>query len=110
MSISNVFIDQGAEFSITLTINDSAGDPLDLTNYTAAGQLRKTYTSTAKTDFVVTFDADRTTGKVTLSMTNAVTKLITAGQYVYDVVITASDGAKTRVVEGSGTVSPGVTQ
>ena len=37
-SISNIFIDQGATFSTTLTVNDANGSALDLTNYTAIAQ------------------------------------------------------------------------
>jgi len=34
-TISNIFIDQGADFSTTVTISDSDGSALDLTSYTA---------------------------------------------------------------------------
>ena len=50
-SISNIFIDQGATFTTTLTINDSNGDALDLTGYTAIAQLRKSPSSSTSTDF-----------------------------------------------------------
>ena len=33
-TISNLFIDQDADFTTTVTINDSTGSALDLTNYT----------------------------------------------------------------------------
>ena len=33
-SISNIFIDQGADFTTTLTVNDSNGDALNLLNFT----------------------------------------------------------------------------
>jgi hypothetical protein len=33
-----------------------------------------------------------------------------AGRFVYDVEITASGGAKTRVLEGQVEITPGVTQ
>ena len=42
-SISNIFIDQGADFTTTLTVNDSNGDALNLTNFTAAAMIRKTF-------------------------------------------------------------------
>ena len=44
-AVSNFFIDQGADFSTTLSLTDSNGDILNLTGYTALGQMRKTYGS-----------------------------------------------------------------
>ena len=34
-TISNLFIDQDADFTTTVTVNDSNGSALDLTSYTA---------------------------------------------------------------------------
>ena len=48
-------IDQGATFTTTLTINDSNGEALDLTGYTAIAQLRKSPSSSTSTDFTVAF-------------------------------------------------------
>lgn len=112
MSIANLYIDQGSDYTTTVTINDSTGSPLDLTSYTAAAQIRKTYTSSTSVLFAVVFDSDRTTGKITISLTNIQTSALKSGLYVYDVLIV--DGAipavKTRVVEGTANVSPVVTQ
>ena len=44
--IANIFIDQGADFSITVNVADVDGTTLNLTGYTAAAQMRKTYEST----------------------------------------------------------------
>ena len=103
-SISNIFIDQGADFTTTLTVNDSNGNALDLTNYTAAAQVRKTFLSSSATSFTVAFVSPRTSGQITLSLTDVQTATFEAGRFVYDVVITAADGTKTRVVEGQVTV------
>lgn len=110
MSISNLYIDQGSDFSTTLTINDSSGSVLDLTNYTAIAQIRKTYSSSSFTSFAVAFAADRTSGVITLSLSNAQTAAKTPGLYVYDVLISDVNSIKTRVVEGSVTISPMVAQ
>ena len=109
-TISNIFIDQGATFSTTVTIEDGTGSPLDLTGYTALAQIRKTYQSTTATDFTSTFDADRTTGLITISLTNTQTAALEEGRYVYDLLITDLSGTKTRVVEGIVTVNPSVSR
>jgi hypothetical protein len=110
MSISNLYIDQGSDFSTTITINDSDGSALDLTNYSVLAQLRKTYSSSTFILFTSTFDADRTTGKIKLTLTNIQTSSLNSGLYVYDVLISDVNSVKTRVVEGSVNISPMVTQ
>lgn len=108
MSISNIYIDQGSDFTTTLYINDSDGLPLDLTAYSVEAQIRKTYTSTEYVDFtssIVSLDS----GQITISLSNIQTSNMISGRYVYDVVLTDPTSVKTRVVEGSATVNPGVT-
>jgi len=109
-TISNLFIDQSADFTTTVTINDSAGSALDLTGYTALAMIRKTYQSTTATTFTSTFVSPRTSGQITISLTDTQTAALEAGRYVYDLVITDSSGNKTRVVEGIATVNPSVSR
>jgi len=109
-TISNLFIDQNADFTTTVTINDSNGSALDLTSYTALAMIRKTYQSTTATTFTSTFVSPRTTGQITISLTDTQTAALEAGRYVYDLVITDGSGNKTRVVEGIATVNPSVSR
>ena len=110
-TLSNIFIDQDATFSTTVTVNDSTGSALDLTGYTAVAQIRKTYLSSTATSMTVAFNADRTTGKIDLSLTATQTGALKAGRYVYDLSITTSDSSTTtRVVEGIATVNPSVSR
>ena len=110
-TISNIFIDCGADYTTTVTDTDSSGSALDLTGYTAAAQIRITYESSSATvAFTVAFNSDRTTGKLDISLTGAQTAPIAQGRYVYDVLITSGASAKTRVVEGIATFNPRVTQ
>ena len=110
-TISNIYIDAGADYTTTVTVSDSSGAALDLTGYTAAAQIRKTYESSAATvAFTVAFASDRTTGQLDLTLTGAQTAAVTQGRYVYDVLITSGAGALTRVVEGISTINPRVTQ
>ena len=109
-SISNIFIDQGATFSTTLTINDSSGSALDLTNYTAIAQIRKSPSSSTSTAFTLAFVSPRSTGQITISLTPTQTTALEAGRYNYDVLITSGSSVKTRVVEGIATVNPAVSR
>ena len=107
--LSNLSIDQGSDFSAEVIVEDSSGDVANLTGYTGAGQIRKTYTSSTAVAFGVTV-TNAAAGLLTLTLTNAVTNAMKAGRFVYDVEITkTSNGEKTRVVEGQVTINPGVT-
>ena len=108
-NIANLFIDQGTDFSITVDVTDAAGTALNLTGYSAAAQIRKTYASSAISATITTSIAAET-GQVTLSLTDTETTNLEAGRYVYDLNINSSSGQKTRVVEGQATVTPGVTR
>tara|TARA_Y100000389_G_scaffold142297_1_gene140277 strand:- start:1103 stop:1441 length:339 start_codon:yes stop_codon:yes gene_type:complete len=109
-TISNIFINQGANFSTTVTISDGDGTALDLAAFTALAQIRKTYESTTSTSFSATFESPRTTGEITISLTDTQTAALESGRYVYDLLITSVSGAKTRVVEGIATVNPSVSR
>ena len=108
-SISNIFIDQGATFTTTVTVTDSNGDAVNLSSYSVAAQIRKTFLSSSATAFTATI-SNASSGEITISLTDTQTTALEAGRFVYDVLITASGGTKTRVVEGQVTVNPSVTR
>ena len=107
--ISNIYIDQGCDFSITIDVTDAAGNVLDMTDYTASAQIRKTYSSSSVT---ATFSTaiNEVGGQVNVSLTSTQTSAIESGRYVYDVNITDASGSTSRVVEGQAIITPGVTR
>ena len=108
-SISNIVIDQGATFTTTVTVSDANGDAVSLVGYSVAAQIRKSHLSSTSTAFTASI-SNASAGEITISLTDSQTTSLEAGRYVYDVLITASGGAKTRVVEGQVTVNPSVTR
>jgi|SRR6056300_1936023 hypothetical protein len=108
-AIANLSMDQGATFSTVITVyqNDSI---LNLSGYTAAAQIRKSYSSSSSTAFTTTIDSDTSTGKITLSLTPTQTAALEEGRYVYDLEITASDSTVTRPIQGTVIVRPNVTR
>lgn len=103
-------IEQGANLTSIVTVNDVQGDAVNLTTYTASSQLRKSYYSSSANTLTSTVTGNAN-GQITLSMTAANTSLLTPGRYVYDLVITNStDNSKTRVIEGTAIVLPSVTR
>ena len=107
--ISNLTVDQGSTFTANIDCSDAGGNTLDLTGYTTAAQLRKTYDSSTFTAFTAQV-ANAVAGRLSISLTAAQTNGLNAGRYVYDVEITDSSGIVTRVVEGQVEVTPGVTR
>lgn len=105
---ANIVIDQGSDFSTTITVTDDSGSTVDLTGYTASGQIRKHYTASTATDFSTSVNASG--GTVTLSLARSVTSAMEAGRYVYDVEITSAANTRSRLVEGIATITPEVTR
>lgn len=116
--VANLLIQQGETFSRLITIEDSLGVPINLTGYTARAQIRLTAQSTTiAASFLCTFDADRSTGKITISLTDTQTSAITATGDTYSVLSTYTwdleiivGSTVTRLLNGTVTVSPEVTR
>ena len=109
-AIANLYIDQGSTFSTTVFVKNDDETPFDLTLYTAAGQIRKSYSSSTKVDFTLEIANPATLGQINLSLTPTQTSTLEEGRYVYDIEVTSSGDVITRVVEGLVTVSPQVTR
>jgi len=108
-TISNLYVDAGATYSNIITVAASNGQVLNLTGYTVASQMRKSYQSSTSYAFTASvYDANN--GKIRLQLTPNQSEAIPAGRWLYDVEITSSSGTKTRVVEGIVTVNPQITQ
>ena len=106
---SELTLEQGATFSTTVNVEDTQGTAINLTGYSASSQIRKSYYSTSANSFTATITSNAN-GEITLSMTAANTANLNAGRYLYDLLITAPNTTKTRVVEGIITVLPSVTR
>ena len=104
---ANLVIDQGADYSTSVSLTDEDGNIVPLNNYTVSAQIRKTYSSSDSFSFTAVVREEL--GEISLSLTDTQTANITAGRYVYDVFITNS-GITSRIVEGIVTVTPRVTR
>jgi hypothetical protein len=108
-TIGNLYVDAGSTYSNIISVTASNGSPLDLTGYTVASQLRKSYQSSTSYSFNASVH-DAANGKIRLQLTPSQSEAIPAGRWLYDVEITSPIGTKTRVVEGIVTVTPQITQ
>ena len=105
---SNITIDQGTDYEVTINVRDANTTAISLTGFTGQAQLRKYYTSSRKYDFGVIVSAN--TGEVTLAMSAANTANIAAGRYVYDCVLVSNTNVVSRIVEGIVTINPRVSR
>jgi hypothetical protein len=108
-SINNLYVDAGSTYSNIITVTASNGQPLNLTGYTVASQMRKSYQSSTAYAFVSNIQS-AANGQIRLQLTDEQSALIPGGRWLYDVEITSSSGVTTRVVEGIVTVTPQITQ
>lgn len=111
--IYNTTIDQGSIWELTIVYQDSDGDPIDLTGYTAAMQLRQNYNSEAADLTLTTANGGLTitgaTGTIQVYATAVQTGNLTAGFYVYDLELTSGSNIS-RLIQGQITVAEQVTR
>ncbi len=91
----------GATFSLSLTCQDDGGSAVDLTGYSARGEVRRTSTNPA-----VVLDLSPTiptpaNGIVTISVSDETTTDIAAGDYVFDVVLDTPTGEVIPILRAS---------
>ena len=106
----DLYIEQGATFSLLISVDDLSGADFGLNNGMAVSRLKKSYSSNTVASFTTTLDTS--SGRVGLYLTSANTANITPGKYVYDTILSLpSDNigeANTvfRLLEGRVIVSP----
>ena len=111
----DIMIDQGTDVAIELSLVDKNGAKKNLTGYSVAAKMKRTYNSdSADTTDFATVITDEDQGELTLSLTNIQTDALKAGRYVYDVEISYQDSDSNtiieRILEGNIHVSPSVTR
>lgn len=112
----NLTIEQGADFSRVLTINDSNGTAIDITGYTFASQARLNYgDASAAFSFTLTPRAQTgaNVGKVDMTLADSVTAALTLTEttkYKYDVEMDNGSGTKYRLFQGEITMTPEATK
>ena len=108
----NIKVYQGATFNLTPRWKID-GSYVNITGYSAVLTVKNSPSSS--TSIIVLSSANGritvggTNGQFTLALTAAETDTLTAGNYVYDLEITAPNGTVTRLLEGGFIVYDGVT-
>lgn len=103
----NITLQRRADYQVVLQFKDSTDTPINLTGWTVASQIWNQQRTTKIADFTVAY-TNRSTGTVTLSLTDEQTALLNT-VYYYDVLLTNGDGLKEYYLEGTVTPSEGYT-
>ena len=118
----NLKIAQGATFLRTLTIQDSSGNPINITGWTFDSEIKDRIGGTLLGTFsFVILDQGTNLGQVTMNLTPAQTKALISGNcppdpcsngqynFVYDMFLTTLAPFTYKALYGSVTVYPEVT-
>jgi len=109
-TISNLYIDQGTDYSSIITVKSATGMPLDLTDYSVKSQIRKSYNSSQAFELICEI-IDAPKGKLRISLFADINELMKPGRWLYDIEITQiSTNRKKRVVEGIVQITPQITK
>ena len=114
----DISIDQGTDFAMEIHLVEPDGTAKNLTGYSAAAKMKRSYTSVDSddvVDFLAIIPNPRTDGVVTLALTNTQTDALNYKKtYVYDVELSFIDSDDEliieRVLEGKAQVTPSVTR
>lgn len=105
---ANLIIDQGSDFIQDIEVTHANNALVNLSGYTGAAHLRKSYTADTYKAFTVSTTAN---GIVQIRMNSSNTDSLSPGQYVWDCELTQTNTSIiTRIVEGIVTVTPSVTR
>lgn len=107
-TIANITINQRASFQVTVIVKD--GNALqNLTGYTAVAKYKDNLQSpdNLSKPFTTTV-SNAAAGEITMSLTPEETSKLLIQKYVYDLAIISPTGFKTRIMEGTISVSGGV--
>lgn len=111
-AVNNIIIEQGTTWYLGLILKKSNGIPVNLTGYSARGQIRRSHKKdeVVLAEFTVDIDPKVKTGKIALSLSEEQTTALTFTTAVYDVELIDANGIVKRLIQGKVTLSPEVTR
>lgn len=111
-AIYDFTLDAGTDTDVTFTYNDTDGNPINLSGYSADMELK----SAPGGSTALTLSTGNgkialggAAGTVTVSFSSTDSTSLTLPTYVYDIELTDGSSLVTRLVQGTITVSPEVT-
>ncbi len=107
----DITIYRGDGYHRTYLVTNSAGVATDLSSFTVQSELREArlQAATLITSFTM-ITSDSANGRISATLTNSVTSIITNFRGYHDIVITPPSGLPERLVLGEVVISPTVTK
>lgn len=111
-----IVIDQGATFDLPIIYQDSGGNVIDLTGYTAKMQVRETPEATGSPLVDLSSPSNGITitgasGKIEIIISSSLTAaLVAPANAWYDLFITSPGGITEKLLFGAVTIYPAVTK
>jgi len=107
---TSLTVGQGETFKILVSITDQTNTPINITSESFSGHIRETYSSEDTSALFQTEKiAPHTSGSLYVSLPPVSSSLLTAQDYVYDVLMTSGSITR-RIIEGKFIVRPSVTR
>lgn len=103
----NLYIDQGSNYSISLTAYDSSGTPLNISGSTGTCYFKRSYFYT--TSYVEGIITPTSNYNFTLSIGSTAFSDVKTGYWVYDIKFEFPNNSYMRIYEGKALISPKVT-
>jgi hypothetical protein len=105
-SRANIYIDQGADFRITIELFDEDDLDLPISSYNFYADMKKMYSTKRAAEFTI----EKANNDITLVLPSDTTAVLTPGKYEYDVLMRKPTGEMSKIVEGLAFVIPTVTE
>lgn len=110
-SYVNLVVDQGTDFNDIITItDDQTNTAINIVGYSVSSQLRRSYYSANISGNLTCTISDGPNGVIGIALSSANSFNISPQTYVFDVVTIDTSGIHNRVMEGTFTLTPGVTR
>ena len=107
---TDITIDQGSTYSGKIPVIGANKLPVDLTGFSARGQIRRSYSSLTFVNFSTSID-DPSSGEIYINLTPTQTGAMKPGRYVFDVEIyNINETDVIRVCEGQAEITPRTTK
>lgn len=104
----NIYIDQGTDFGVSISVNEADGTPLFDSNVEFFSSTRKVFSVTKQFDFLVS--SGEAPGSISIELPAEVSANIDPGKYEYDILMRTEDNNIFKVLEGLVFVIPTMTK
>jgi len=109
----DITIPAGESFFFELTLKDSTSAnalPVNLTGFTASGQLREDWDKPLLAEFEIIFPLPLTSGKLRVMLSDEQTRALPVGEARYDIFITDPLGNSRKILDGFATIERSITR